>query len=133
MTKDLHLITPFHHPGGIDTPEVFLSEMSESFIRGKSLPENAFEFYQPVLNWITQFSRDSLCQEWRLELAFDYFNSTTGRYIYEILHILEKMSYRCKVHIVWKYETDDDLIRERGESFATLSSLPFEFVDFKRS
>jgi len=111
-----------------DTPEIFLSSTEPSRIRGRSLPENAYEFYEPILEWITHFSNSNM-KEFTLEIWFDYFNSSTGRYIFEILHRLDKSASKNSYKIIWKYEKDDDLMIERGEALQSLCSISFNFVE----
>jgi hypothetical protein len=113
-----------------ETPEVNLSaESGNSYISGRSLPENAFEFYQPVLAWIRSYAR-TMNAPLHLELKFDYFNSSSGRYLFEILHVLEQSRYKEHYRIVWMVEKEDDLMYEKGEELKSLSELRFEVVEY---
>jgi len=111
-----------------DTPEVYLSISEGSRIRGRSLPENAYEFYKPILEWVTQFSSANI-KEFTLEICFDYFNSSSGRYLYEMLHRLDNSANKNYYKILWKYEKDDDLMIERGEALQSLCSISFQFIE----
>lgn len=131
MTKNLNYLKPLEIIATGDTPEVFLRATETSSLSGRSLPENAYVFYEPILDWIKQLV-DSDTKEFTLVFSFDYFNSSSGRYIYEILHLLDKSRNKNHYSITWKYETEDDLMIERGESFQALCSIPFSFVETKR-
>lgn len=111
-----------------ETPEVRLAlDSSLSVIRGRSLPENAFDFYQPVLEWVKEYAL-TVDVPLSLELHFDYFNSSSGRYLFEILHVLEQSKYKELYRIIWISEKEDDLMIEKGEEFKSLSDLSFEMV-----
>lgn len=121
-------LEPLAIPAKDDTPEIYLSTSGVSKIRGRSLPENAYEFYEPILEWVTQFSKSNV-KEFTLEIWFDYFNSSSGRYIYEMLHRLDNSVNKNCYKVVWKYEKEDDLMVERGEALQSLCSIPFQFVE----
>ncbi len=111
-----------------ETPEVRLFINSElSVISGRSLPENAFDFYHPILQWMKVYASSSNAPL-NLELRFDYFNSSSGRYLFEILHVLESSKYKECYKITWISDKDDDLMIEKGEEFKKLSDLTFELV-----
>lgn len=109
-----------------ETPEVYLSPNGQpSFIAGRSLPENAHEFYQPVLLWIREHSKNAKTSL-QLELRFDYFNSSSGRFLFEILSVLEHSGNRGNYTIIWSVESDDDLMLEKGEELKSLIDLSFQ-------
>lgn len=126
MTKNSNFIETIYLEATGETPEVRLSLHGESIICGRSLPENAYNFYEPILIWFNKLV-SSDATEFALTLDFDYFNSSSGRYINEILYLLSNWSKKDCVRIVWKYEEDDDLMLERGESFQSLCLLNFQF------
>lgn len=113
-----------------ETPEVFLSpDGKPSFIAGRSLPENAHEFYHPVLQWIREHSRNEKTSL-QLELKFDYFNSSSGRFLFEILSVLENSGNRSNYSIIWAVESDDDLMLEKGEELKSLIDLSFQIKTY---
>ncbi len=128
MTKNLNHLRTLHIAATGDTPEVYLSVSEPSALTGRSLPENAFNFYHSIVEWVKQFVASDN-KEFVLILHFDYFNSSSGRYIYEILNLLDNSHHKNHYTIIWKYEADDDLMIERGEAFQSLCSIPFNFVE----
>jgi len=115
-----------HIPATTETPEVNLvSDGGLSRIEGKSLPENAFEFYEPVVLWMRQFAQRAKAPL-ILELKFDYFNSSSGRYLFEILNILEQSRHKQSYHIYWLCDKDDELMIDKGEELKSLIDIPFE-------
>lgn len=98
-----------------------------SSINGRSMPENAFEFYDTVLRWVKEYS-NTLNVPLILEMKFQYFNSSSSRYIFEILNVLERSRFKENYRIIWISERNDDLMIEKGEELKSLSDLVFEVV-----
>lgn len=111
-----------------DTPEVFFCITGISSISGRSIPENAFSFYEPILVWVKELNMHEV-KQFTLVFNLDYFNSSSGRYIYEILYQLEKSPHKSSYKIIWKYEIEDDLMFEKGEAIESICSIPFEFIE----
>jgi hypothetical protein len=112
-----------------ETPEVsFNLENREFAIIGRSLPEDAFSFYKPIIDWVKDYNEHSLSQV-NMTIHLDYFNSSSGRYIMEMLVALENSkSAASKLSITWFSDQDDELMIEKGEEFQSLIDLPFQLV-----
>lgn len=96
---------------------------------GRSIPENANEFYTPILNWLTDFN-NSNHSNLSLTFALDYINSVSYKMIFEMMLLVVKIKDSGKqVDILWKYEEDDDEILEEGRSFANKLNLDFTFEE----
>jgi hypothetical protein len=110
-----------------ETPEVcFDPEKGLYSIRGRSLPENAFQFYQPILDWVKIFA-PHIQSAFVLELELDYFNSSSGRFLYELLsHLESNAKAKNYVTIRWFCEAEDELMLEKGEELSQLLDLQFE-------
>lgn len=110
-----------------DTPEVsFNIESGEFLIKGKSLPENAYNFYCPVLDFIKS---NRLAKGIRniFTVQLDYFNSSSGRFLFELFTILENSEYSKEALTVkWVVESDDELMMEKGEELQSMLNLNFE-------
>jgi len=113
-----------------ETPEVYLTaDSGNSFISGRSLPENAYEFYQPILEWVKGYAKN-FAAPLHLEMRFDYFNSSSGRYIFELLHVLEQSKFKESYRIIWMVEKEDDLMLEKGQELRSLSDLRFDLIEY---
>lgn len=109
-----------------DTPQVeYLDGVNVLRISGRSLPEDAWSFYEPVIEWASVYSPASAKSALVIELFLEYFNSSSGRYILELLSTLEKKGAE-NVKVIWRAEIDDELMVEKGEEFSSLVDLPFE-------
>jgi SiaC family regulatory phosphoprotein len=111
-----------------ETPEVFLSCKSvPCYLKGRSLPENAFEFYRPIISWAKQYievSRHGL----DLTMSFDYLNSSSSRFLFEMLHALDQSVGSTSYHIKWKVDPEDELMIEKGEELQRLLKLKIEIL-----
>ncbi|MGF1533111.1 MAG: DUF1987 domain-containing protein [Bernardetiaceae bacterium] len=112
-------------PGTEDTPAVILNKQEAHFeISGRSLPEDAAEFYQPILEWIERYKEEKL-PETRFIFRLEYFNTASSKLILDILSSLEEIEGTI---IMWYYHEDDEDMEEAGEEFSDLvEDIPFEF------
>lgn len=97
-------------------------------IEGRSIPENAVAFYEPLLAWIEQYLQAPEALT-KVNLKIEYLNSSSNRFIYNILKMLDD-AYQKGTNIVvnWYYEEDDDTMRNTGNDFQALISLPYRLI-----
>ena len=108
-----------------ETPEIqFNAGKGELLIQGRSIPENATEFYFPIINWIRKYC-ESPADNTVLTVAMDYLNSISQKMV---LDILEQLAELPSATVVWKYEDDDEEMLEEGKIFETKVDLPFTFI-----
>ena len=106
----------------------FDKEIGKFLLFGKSFPEEARNFFDPVFLWIEEYLKQPN-EETIFEVRLDYFNSATSTMLLEILYLLEKIVEKGKkVTIKWNYlEIDDDMF-DAGKEYAEMVKIPFEFV-----
>ena len=93
-------------------------------VRGESYPENSFDFYAPVLTWLSD-SLPSL-PGMRLEVAVSYMNSSSIKCMLDILDALEAAYKEGKeVAVVWIYDPDNPRALDLAEEFRSEVTLPF--------
>ncbi len=112
------------------TPEIKFDFQKGQFeINGVSYPEFAREFYEPVLEALNKYVENPSAKVTQMAFKFTYFNTGTNTLISGILAALEKLvSNGHQVRLQWYYEEDDEDMRELGEYFKTLTTLPLEFI-----
>lgn len=112
-------------------PSVYFSAQEGILdIRGKCIPENTIEFFDPMIDWVNKYvSRPQM--QTQVSLRLEYYNTSTSRYIAEILKNLENITRDNKgnVQVSWIYETGDMDLEEAGQDFKSLSNLPFELIE----
>jgi len=98
-------------------------------IRGKSIPENSFGFYTPVLDFLDTYS-SSPADRTVLNVKFEFFNTSSSNRIHALFKKFEKMYQdNSEVLIRWFCENGDDNMLEAGEDFRTILKVPFEIVE----
>ncbi len=113
------------------TPAVYLDKSAGKFeISGRSLPEEALGFYQPVLEWINAYI-DAPNRNTNFVFKMDYINSASIRALNDILTVLEKLFLKGHdVSIEWKYNYEDSELRDTGEEFSEIYKMPFKLEGF---
>ena len=113
-----------------DSPGVnFDTDNNKFLIFGKSFPEEVKKFYNPVFYWLEEYIKEPN-EESIFEFRFEYFNSATSTILLEIFYMLEKIitEENKKVKIFWNYlEVDDDML-DKGQEYAEMIKIPFEYI-----
>lgn len=113
--------------GTEDTPKIILDNQNKIYeISGRSLPEDSAEFYQPVIDWLSEYSQGPDA-ETIFVFKLEYFNTASSKLILEILSALEDIP-GVKIH--WYFYEDDEDMEEAGEEFSELIDLDFEFLTY---
>ena len=111
-----------------DTPAVLLNDQEGLFkISGRSLPEDAFWFYNPIIEWLSNYSKAPLA---KTEFSFnlEYFNTASAKQVFKIANILSAISKTQTVKVKWYYDDGDKDMCASGERFSKLCNLPFELI-----
>ncbi|HEY3403761.1 MAG TPA: DUF1987 domain-containing protein [Ohtaekwangia sp.] len=110
-----------------DTPKIQLDKSAGIFeISGRSLPEDAVGFYEPVIEWINAYANDPHPST---DFAFklDYFNTASSKLILDILKLLAKIK---GMRILWYSQEDDEEVASAGEEFSEQVDAPFIFKTY---
>ena len=97
-------------------------------LNGKSVPKRADSFYDDLAEWLGQFIAEYQ-GEITFNFKFSYFNTSSQKYIVEILELLER--YHAgdgSVKVNWYYDDDDDDMMDIGETYAELTSLAINII-----
>ncbi len=97
-------------------------------ISGRSIPENSFEFYNPLLEWLMEYAQNPKGKT-TLKIYLEYFNTSSSKYILEVLKKLKEIlkSPGAEVQVDWYYDEDDDEMLETGEDYEDVTGLNFEY------
>jgi hypothetical protein len=110
------------------TPWIVL-EPGRIFVMGRSIPENPGEFYRPVYNWISNYVLNNK-EETRIEFGFEYINTSSTKWIYNIMkEIAEMKDLAENARILWYYEQGDEDMCELGFILRSLVECPFFVVE----
>ncbi len=96
-------------------------------IEGSSYPESSRQFFQILNEWIESYI-STIGKAITLNLKIQYLNSTSTKYMMDLLSILENFYEKGgDVNINWYYEEGDDM-EEMGEDFADELKLPLNII-----
>ena len=111
-----------------NSPEVIMTPEGIIRIRGRSIHEDVIDFFAPVEAWINEYIKtpaDLTC----VDINLEYFNSASAKAIIHLLQLVTYVQLKHKKFIFnWFYEEGDEDILERGEYFASVLSVPFNFI-----
>lgn len=97
-------------------------------ISGKSLPENSFEFYKPLLDYIEAYA-EKPGAETSLIFRLQYFNTSSTSHFLRMIKKFEKIQNEGRpARVLWYYDEDDEDMKEAGEDFRVLSKLPIDII-----
>ena len=101
------------------TPEILLdAEQALIEIKGKSYPENTFEFYSPVMEWIEQYFNQKVTSSTTVNLEIIYFNSSSSKLLFDFFDVLDQAkSNNHDITVNWKYDSENESAIEAGEDF----------------
>ncbi len=102
-------------------------------IKGRSIPENAVEFYRPVVEWLDAYSNSPKDQT-VVNVQLEYFNTSSSKCILDVFKKLEniyKKNGDKGVIIKWHYEEDDEDMLEAGEDYESILKIPFEMIEME--
>ena len=118
--------------GTDDTPAVILDAENEIYqLEGRSLPEDVISFYDPILDWLGDFS-ESDKSNMVFGFKLEYFNTASSKLLLDILLKLEEMAENGKEILVkWYFPEDDEDMEEAGEEYADIVDVPFEQISYE--
>ncbi len=116
-------------PAGENTPYVRCDFQKGVFeFKGASYPEYAREFYDNIVEKLEIYIQNPTAPQTHITFAFTYFNTGTNPPLMTIFKALEKMPADHPLQIEWCYEDGDEDIRDLGEYFNTLTTLPIHLI-----
>jgi len=99
------------------TPKINLKTNGIMSIKGKSYPENTFEFYAPVMEWLEKYFESEPKQTSTFNLELTYFNSGSSKLFFNFFDLLAENSKKYTIVVNWIYDEDNESAQEAGEDF----------------
>jgi hypothetical protein len=114
-----------------DTPQIEFNVETGIFkLSGRSLPENAIDFYKPILDWIDSVLSQSFDKEFIFEVKLEYFNTASSKQLAKMLLLIERYNDVNKILIRWFYEKEDNDMLISGNQYSKFLKLSFEFIEY---
>jgi hypothetical protein len=109
-----------HIEGTEDTPSILLDPVkNEIRIKGISMPENAFEFYDPIEKKALEIFKNTKATL-LIEIELFYMNSMSNKQVLKLIKQISAASSQVKVN--WRYAPGDTLIKMKGEEIRSICS-----------
>ena len=114
-----------------NSPEIILDPGGIIRIKGRSILENATDFYQPVLEWVAEYVREP-AQLTCIDINLEYFNSATAKVLITLIQRVSAVTFRdAKFKVNWYYEEGDEDILERGEYIESVLETDFNYIKIR--
>lgn len=122
-------MSTLHIPSQKDTPEIIADGETGRFsISGKSLPEDAIEFFQPLEDYVREYLQHPK-NHTVLNLKLIYLNSSSSKKLLDILSLFDKLRRNhFQVEVNWITTAGDHDIYEEGVELTHMTSIPFNFI-----
>ena len=120
-------------PATLSSPQVRADpEAGVLSLSGESYPENSFEFFRPVVEWVSAFlGRDG--RALTLEIRLSYLNTSSIKCLIDLLDEMEEAHRRGRiVTLNWYYDVEDDRAVELAQEFKEDLTLPFHIIPLAR-
>lgn len=110
------------------TPTINFSAQTGTLeILGTSIPENPMAFYQPIIDWVDQYSASA--KNTIVNIDLEYFNTSSSKILLNIFKALTKVKQSgAALEINWFYEEDDEESIESGHDFSMFAKIDFNFI-----
>jgi hypothetical protein len=111
------------------TPAIFCDSAAGTVeMRGDSYPENSFELFSPVIDWIEAYLA-SADRQLQLKLHLLYLNTSSVKAMMDIFDILEDAHRKERsVSVEWYYDEQNERVVELAEEFKEDCTFPFAIV-----
>ena len=118
-------------PSTIKTPEVLFDPTNQVFeIKGKSIPDDAEEFYSNILTWFEDYVANPF-DNTVLKIDLEYFNISSSKRLLFLLYKLNELKAKNKVvRVQWLYNEEDEDMFEVGQDYAFMVKVPFDFISY---
>lgn len=115
------------------TPSVnFSAETGICELSGESYLEDAFQFYDILMNWVNQYFEEGN-NELEMNIRLTYFNTSSSRAILDLLRLLKNYqeSRDYKVIVNWYYPNPDyDEMKAEAEDYIDETGLSMNLIPY---
>jgi hypothetical protein len=92
-------------------------------LEGRSIPDNAGKFYNPLIDFVDQLDTDYVI----FDINLDYFNTASSKKLLELLKRLDNNNQIKRIQVNWQYEEGD----ESSSEIAQIYEECLKRTDFK--
>lgn len=112
--------------GSQSTPSIFADwDQGRLTMQGDSYPENSFEFFAPVIDWIERYLKEAAAP-FSLELRLVYMNTSSVKAMMDIFDLLEEAHGKDRqVSVNWFYDPRNERVVDLADEFREDCTFPF--------
>jgi hypothetical protein len=109
------------------TPLVIVDEKAGSVtIQGVSIPENAYVFFRPVEDFIEALDPEHV-KSFSFTFRLEYMNTLSSKAFLDYMRIVKDLK-QIPLTVTWEYYSDDEEMRDHGETFSEIVDIPFNYT-----
>lgn len=112
------------------TPAInFDAKSGKLLIHGYSLPENSFEFYEPIIHWLDKYI-DAPNKKTEFDFRLVILNTSSSKMFMDIFRKINHLVdlNNSEVSVVWYYEIDDEDIHEIALQYQEICKAKFDII-----
>ncbi|WP_347488967.1 DUF1987 domain-containing protein [Desulfoscipio sp. XC116] len=95
---------------------------------GQSYPENSFNFYEPIFNWVDCYLVECNAAM-RIKVNLSYVNTSSSKCILMLLDKFEKAHQNgTSITLDWYYDIENESELECAEEFEEDITFPFNII-----
>ena len=110
-----------------NTPSVDFSPEGVMVIEGRSIMDDPYTFYNPLIERIYSCSSKYFTLEMRLE----YINTSSNKLLLNLLNAVKKHFITTNILIKWYYESDDEDMLDLGKDIESIIHVPIDFYELE--
>ena len=101
-----------------DSPKVIMdAKQGLVEFEGECYPENAFDFFEPITQWLEDWFEDNGEKELIINFKLAYFNSATTQVLFDIFDILDENKH-SNLKVNWYYNEKNKATLKDYEEFS---------------
>lgn len=116
------------------TPEVIFDvEKALLVFNGISIPEDVYDFYTPLIEWIELNKKEIVSLPYLMVLInLQYFNSSTLKFLTALLKLFIELKSKEAITVTWLVDSDDEDMKETANEISTVVNIPFT-IELKKN
>lgn len=95
------------------SPRIEFYPNGKLLLEGRSMPENIFKLFNPLLDFASKLSIEKV----DFDINLEYFNTSTSKKILELLTALDENQKIYQLNVIWHYEAGDEDSVEMAEIY----------------
>ena len=108
----------------------FLAEAGTCCLEGKSYMQDAFEFYEPIIEWIDNYFKNYKEKPLKFILKLTYYNTASSKMLYDVIILLQKYIQEGRnIKIEWHFDPMDEDFEEDIQDFIDATDTEIELIE----